>query len=165
MNAPSDASDADALVTGFTAYNIDAQISAKLLASTGANATELYTQSFQGVCTSLCRPKASSTSLDAGRRMLELCDNCWCRQNRPCTVSPPYGVCIACMDAWSACAPVTSHYTPNDPANLKIRAACEAKKPVEAQVALTAPQQDANVTLLADGTVVAAAPARKLLRA
>jgi hypothetical protein len=40
------------------------------------------------------------------------------------------------MEDWGACAPATSHYTPNDPANLKIRAACEAKKPVEAAEAL-----------------------------
>ena len=92
QEAPSEASDdADALVTGFTAYNIDAQISAKLAASAGGNATALYEGSFRGVCTSLCRPHASNTSLDAGRRMLELCDNCWCRQLRPCTVSAPYG--------------------------------------------------------------------------
>ena len=171
VNAPSDATDAaDALVTGFVAYNIDAQISAKLSASAGANATALYESSFKGVCTSLCRPHASNTSLDAGRRMLELCDNCWCRQNRPCTVSAPYGVCMACMDDWSACAPTTSHYTPNDPANLKIRAACEAKKPVEAAAALAgdvAMPPDVNASLLADGTTVVApgSATRKMLRA
>ena len=93
QEAPSEASDADALVTGFTAYDIDAQISAKLAASTDGNATALYEGSFSPVCHSLCRPHASNTSLDAGRRMLELCDNCWCRQLRPCTVSPPYGAC------------------------------------------------------------------------
>lgn len=99
VDAPSEgAEDADALITGFVAYNIDAQISAKLAASGSMNATELYATSFQGVCTSLCRPRRSSTSLDAGRRILELCDNCWCRQNRPCTVSPPYGVCM-CVPA------------------------------------------------------------------
>ena len=48
--------------------------------------------------------------------------------------------------------------------NLKIRAACEAKKPVEAAQALTQPE-DVNATLLADGTVVAGPGARKMLRA
>ena len=72
------------------------------------------------------------------------------------------------MDDWSACAPATSHYTPNDPANLRIRAACEAKKPIEAAEALSgtaAEPPNVNASLLADGTVVAGAPARKLLRA
>ncbi len=63
------------------------------------------------------------------------------RQKRACTLSPPYGVCITCMDAWSACAPLTSHYSAtNDPAGLRIREACEAKKPTqfaEAQAADT----------------------------
>ena len=83
-------------------------------------------------------------------------------------MSPPYGVCIACMEDWGACAPATSHYTPNDPANLKIRAACEAKKPVEAAEALAgavAAPPDVNASLLADGTVVSSGITRKLLRA
>lgn len=63
VDAPSEAAeDADALVTGFVAYNIDAQISAKLAASGDMNATELYATSFQGVCSSLCRPRYSKTS-------------------------------------------------------------------------------------------------------
>jgi hypothetical protein len=66
-------------------------------------------------------------------RAAELCDNCWCRQNRPCTVSPPYGVCMRCMDEWSACAPTTSHYsTTSDPLGLEIRKQCAAKQPTEA---------------------------------
>ena len=105
QEAPSEASDdADALVTGFTAYNIDAQISAKLAASVDGNATALYEGSFSPVCHSLCRPHASNTSLDAGRRMLELCDNCWCRQLRPCTVSPPYGACPRRTCCAAACS-------------------------------------------------------------
>ena len=70
--------------------------------------------------------------------------------------------------------PTTSHYTPNDPANLKIRAMCEAKKPVEAAAALSgdvpAPP-DVNASLLADGTTVVgttvagSGATRKLLRA
>ena len=72
------------------------------------------------------------------------------------------------MDDWSSCAPATSHYTANDPANLRIRAACEAKKPIEAAAALSgtaAEPPNVNASLLADGTVVAGAPSRKLLRA
>jgi hypothetical protein len=50
VDAPSEAAeDADALVTG-------------LAASGDMNATELYATSFQGVCSSLCRPRYSKTS-------------------------------------------------------------------------------------------------------
>ena len=41
------------------------------------------------------------------------------------------------MDAWSSCAPLTSHYsTTSDPGNLGIRKACDAKKPVDVNDAL-----------------------------
>jgi hypothetical protein len=37
----------------------------------------------------------------------------------------PYGVCMACMTSWTACAPTTSHYTTTPGrAQLGIRAKC-----------------------------------------
>ena len=72
------------------------------------------------------------------------------------------------MDDWSACAPATSHYSARDPANLQIRATCETKKPIEAASALSgtaAEPPNVNASFLADGTVVAGTPSRKLLRA
>jgi hypothetical protein len=72
--------DAEALVTGFTAYDVDTLIANKLLTNNnGSSTSRLYDAQFSGICTSLCRvPGASKASLDAGRRTLELCDNCWC---------------------------------------------------------------------------------------
>ena len=78
----------------------------------------------------LCTPGVSQQALDTGRRILELCDNCWCRGKRACTVAPPYGVCLRCMDSWGSCDVAQSHYLYSDPAHLGIRAACDKKKPV-----------------------------------
>ncbi len=93
--------DADALVSGFTAYDVDNLISNKLAAAAGeTNLTTVFESQFGGVCRAVCDARSTKGAMDAGRRMLELCDNCWCRQLRPCTISPPYAVCIACMETW-----------------------------------------------------------------
>jgi hypothetical protein len=68
------------------------------------------------------------------------------------------------MDAWSACAPLTSHYSAtNDPAGLRIREACEAKKPTQFEAAQAA---DTPVDgFIVNTTVeVAATPGRRMLR-
>ena len=69
-------------------------------------------------------------------------------------MSPPYGVCMSCMDAWSACAPLTSHYsTTSDPGNLGIRKACDAKKPVDVNAALAGNATIGPATFIANATI------------
>jgi hypothetical protein len=65
----------------------------------------VFLTSFTRMCTATCKPELDEAArpLIAGRRMLELCDNCWCRQLRPCTVSPPFEVSsAACGQAFHA---------------------------------------------------------------
>jgi len=144
---------------GFDAYTVDQQITAALTAqSNNTNVTDVYLADFAPWCTALGTPGASNDTLNAGRRTLELCDNCWCRQLRPCTVSVPYGVCISCMDVWAAAAPLTTHYSPFvDPCNMGIRAKCAEKAPLPIDAALAGvpagPQQFiANLTDVVNAT-------------
>lgn len=63
---------------------MDQQISAFAAAQqNNTNATDVYLTSYAPWCTALGTPGASNDTLNAGRRVLELCDNCWCRQLRP----------------------------------------------------------------------------------
>jgi hypothetical protein len=55
-----------------------------------------------------------------------VCDNCWCRKLRACTVNPGFAVCMSCMDAWSACAPAKSRFSPPPHVGkLRIRPQCQ----------------------------------------
>ena len=65
----------------------------------------VYLAHFTRMCSASCDSDNTTANqpLVAGRRMLELCDDCWCRQNRPCTVSPPYEVRRAQPPCRSAC--------------------------------------------------------------
>jgi hypothetical protein len=71
VTAPRDG-DAAPLVTGFTAYDYDNLIAYKLSeALPNSNSTEVFESQFRGMCTAICRPDATKSQLDAGRRMLE----------------------------------------------------------------------------------------------
>jgi hypothetical protein len=70
--AEGDGDGAEALVTGFTAYDFDNLIAAKLAeALPNPNSTEVFETQFRGICTAVCRPDATRSQMDAGRRMLE----------------------------------------------------------------------------------------------
>ena len=71
------------------------------------------------------------------------------------SVRPAYAVCIACMDTWSSCAPLTSNYgTTHDPNNLHIRDACDAKKPISVADAAAANITGGNVASATSGPFV-----------
>ncbi len=67
----------------------------------------------------------------------------------------------------SACAPATSHYgvTGGPVPSLRIRAACEIKKPVPILEAVAAPVAETKNEFIVNGSTVATPGARRMLRA
>ena len=63
--------DADALVTGSVAVDIDSLITAKLVVSQGSSPSDTFATHFKGMCSALCTPPYTNTSLAGGRRMNE----------------------------------------------------------------------------------------------
>jgi hypothetical protein len=106
----------------------------RLLEARAAAALARACGSLASLRTRACKP--SDARCDAGTAPpTQTCDNCFCRQKRSCDVLVPYGVCMACMTSWTACAPTTSHYTTTPGrSQLGIRAKCVEPPPPAAPV-------------------------------